>query len=119
MGALQNTPGRESPGAPQKIARRIDFRENPQKSQSKMKSNQFQVSEQEHKELLRLTKEHGLTLKEYIRRMVSTPSENLVIARIVIIQRMPEYYNAVNQIKNKDIQEHLEDFGGFLCQSLK
>lgn len=92
---------------------------NSEKSQSKMKSIQFQVSVQEHEELLRLAKEHGLTLKEYIRRNITTPSENLVLGRTKVIQRMPEYYNAVNQIKDEDIQEQLEDFGGFLCRSLK
>lgn len=92
---------------------------NPGKGQEKMKSIQFQVSEQEHEELLRLAKENGLTLKEYIRRNMTMPSENLVLGRAKVIQRMPQYYNTVKKIKDEEVQQQLEEFGGFLCQSLK
>lgn len=89
------------------------------KETQKMKSIQFQVTEDEHKALTTLAQRYHIPLKEFIRYTAIYHTVNFSHEKRMIMQQMPLYYNLIRDVKHPETYQQLLKIGGIICQNLK
>lgn len=70
----------------------------------------------EYEIIKKQAKEQQLTLKEYCLTKLMDHSKGAEEIRREIIKSVPVYYNHVNQVTNRELQQFFFDFGGKLCR---